>query len=361
MELYKATFPVWMTEAKNVDFVHILPYADGLEPAGYWLILGPELMLREPTPLSRADFLSSEGIIHRVSWADVRAFAESIHQSIDAVFALMPPGTSPAADSEFVATLQSPHAVFTVRFEDSTFCTVSCAEPERLLLVTNRFGAGPNHEEPSLLLRTWEQRELELYPAKFGKTDDQAHVPELSLFRDQLRFENPSPLWMRNSVQVFEPNDARASWLYVTSGMTNPWDEESQPSGACGFGYEFILETDARATWPIEVLHWIMAFNMIKSTGLYGGELLAEGSRIPLGNGIDHGSWSLIRNLLLTTPPTFHGSMTFAAGEMRFIQVIGVTDSEIDFARQQSNQALIEKLSLQPWWPLTLTHRGSVV
>lgn len=142
VEHYAATFPILRGDANLVDLADILPFAEGVEPEGYWLILGPELTLIGASSLNRADFLSSEGEIHRVAWAELREFAQAVHQSIDAIYALMLPGTTDAADAEFVETLQSPSAVFTVRFEDSTLCTVSCADPARLRQITSRFADG---------------------------------------------------------------------------------------------------------------------------------------------------------------------------------------------------------------------------
>jgi len=106
--------------------------------------------------------------------------------------------------------------------------------------------------------RVWENREEVLYPGLFGARREGIYtIPWERLKAGQLT----DPRWNTCGVFKFFPTDTRQSWLYVTSGLSNAWfDETPSPDATSGFGCEFVLETPEDAVWPIQRLHQVMVY-----------------------------------------------------------------------------------------------------
>lgn len=73
------------------------------------------------------------------------------------------------------------------------------------------------------LEQVWKIREEEIYPSFFGPTSRGIFPLELALFTGQFRQSNVDPRWLHYGVIEFAPISSRRSWLYVTSGHSNPW------------------------------------------------------------------------------------------------------------------------------------------
>ncbi|MBL9078335.1 MAG: suppressor of fused domain protein [Planctomycetes bacterium] len=208
---------------------------------------------------------------------------------------------------------------------------------------------------------TWSDREDRVYRSLFGDLGAGVYAAE-QVFE---RFgKEPHPGWRNHGVFACPPHGTRAHWVYVTSGLSNPWNLERpgrDPSGFSGLGFELLLETPAAADWAVPLLHNLMAYELLVAVGSYeGAELLEYGNRVPLGGSITPAFDSAIRWLLVETPPHTAASFELASGRVDLFQLVGVTDGEVEFARQTSQDMLVALLQKEGAFPLVDAARRSL-
>lgn len=101
------------------------------------------------------------------------------------------------------------------------------------------------------LEEVWTYREEVLYPDLFGSTRRGIFTLDQALFAQVFGEEQVDPRWLFLGVFEFAPTAQRSSWLYVTSGMSNPWEtepEDYRPDDDAWLGVEFVMETPVQAT-----------------------------------------------------------------------------------------------------------------
>src|SRR6476660_3928465 len=75
--------------------------------------------------------------------------------------------------------------------------------------------------------RVWEYREESLYPALFGSGKRGIFPIQAEMLTGTFKQESFDPRWLHYGVFEFAPAADRDSWLYVTSGMSNDWEQTS--------------------------------------------------------------------------------------------------------------------------------------
>lgn len=209
--------------------------------------------------------------------------------------------------------------------------------------------------EPSWLERIWEEREERIYPAMFGAMRGIFPIPA-SRFQ---RFEvTPDPRWLTIGAFECAPTEDRVSWLYVTSGLSNPWDGENNPAEPCGYGCEFLIETTLRAEWPIRLLHHLASIQLLTMSARIPGEPFGRGHRIALHGSIDEGS-SALHHVVLAEPP-FGSTLQQASGTAAWMLCVGISDEEKGFARENGNEELLARLRRAGAFPVTNPERPSL-
>ena len=206
----------------------------------------------------------------------------------------------------------------------------------------------------SLLEDAWEEREEVVYPEVFGDTGPGIYPLSNDVF-EQLDAQSVDPRWLTHGVFQSPPNDTRNTWVYVTSGMSNPW-ESDEPQDYSGFGVEFVLETEQASTWAINVLHTLMAYNLMLASGQMGEPgLLDYGDRIPFALSDDIAA--------MVIAPTFQlpENIDIKSGRVDSLQIVGVTEAELTHAQETSSEALIEMLIEETGGLITAKQRKSVV
>ena len=215
--------------------------------------------------------------------------------------------------------------------------------------------------EISPLERVWEHREESVYPSLFGPTSRGTFVLAGDLFTGVFSQESYDPLWLHYGVIEFAPTASRDSWIYVSSGASNPWELESEDYGDSeywGFGTELVLEVPEQAEWAIVILQRILAFNILLAHGRYGDKpALDYGDRIPLRAPITLEGESLIQNLVVTKPTHYADHFELESGRVDLLHLVGVTDQEIDFAKEHGSSAVYEQLSKAGWSTITQPDR----
>ena len=206
----------------------------------------------------------------------------------------------------------------------------------------------------SLLEDAWEEREEVVYPEVFGDTGPGIYPLSNDVF-EQLDAQSVDPRWLTHGVFQSPPNDTRNTWVYVTSGMSNPW-ESDEPQDYSGFGVEFVLETEQASTWAINVLHTLMAYNLMLASGQMGEPgLLDYGDRIPFALSED------IAAMVIAPPFQLPENIDIKSGRVDFLQIVGVTEAELTYAQETSSEALIEMLIEETGGLITAKQRKSVV
>jgi len=221
----------------------------------------------------------------------------------------------------------------------------------------------------------WADREDRLYRDFFGDTGPGIfNLPE-SAFRS-LGCPTPDPRFLTHGVLECPPSAKHTDWIYVSSGMSNPWGDSPntvKTDSPSGLGYEFIVHSQEQARWPIQLLHWLMAVQLLVATGQVQGELLHPHDRVPLGGPLAKKE-GLLTHLLVASPadrgqnpesipadPTYPPAFVLPSGQVEFLLVLGITAKESDFARTQGADGLITLLRHHNVFPSTIPTRPGVV
>lgn len=190
-----------------------------------------------------------------------------------------------------------------------------------------------------LLEAAWKQREEDVYPDIFDGAGIGIYPLTQEVFEQYFNCQQVDPRWLHYGVFKFPPNDKYPSWRYVSSGMSNPW-ECKEPQEYSGLGVEFMVEADEDADWPILILFYMTAFNLLLSIGHFGNKpLLDVGDRVSLAIPPN------LSHVLFVRPKEYPSSFQLKSGEADLLQVVGITEQEYDLAKEQGSFKLIQRLS----------------
>lgn len=206
----------------------------------------------------------------------------------------------------------------------------------------------------SFLEDSWEEREEKSYREIFGDTGPGIFPLSKEIF-DRMNAKAIDPRWFHHGVFKCPPSDNRSTWAYVTSGMSNPWETE-EPEEYSGLGVEFLMETEKEETWAIEVLQTLMAYNLLLVTGQMGDvPPLDYGHRVPLALS------DSIKTMMFARPVNFPSSFRIKSGNVDLLQVVGITPSELEAAKQTSSDEIRNTLVSATGGLVTTKERASVV
>lgn len=208
----------------------------------------------------------------------------------------------------------------------------------------------------------WADREENIYPQRFGPDARGIFALPGSLFSETFKQPSFDPRWLTCGVFEFRPTATRSSWLYVTSGMSNAWeDDKPNPDGPSGFGHEFVMETTAADDWYILRLQFLMAWQILREHGRYPGRgPLAPYDRVPLQSTITAEPSDLCW-LILAPPVSFEPRFALASGWVELVQVFGATEDEAAYAREHGGEKLVELLSSVGTFPVIDPRRTSAI
>lgn len=206
----------------------------------------------------------------------------------------------------------------------------------------------------TILDDAWAQREDEIYPALFGDMGEGIYPLSSELFEEQFNCLEIDSRWLSHGVFRCPPNAARATWLYVTSGMSNPWESEG-PGEYSGLGMELVLETREDAPWAIPLLQSLLAFNLLLAAGKFGDKsILGHGDRIPQPIAPN------IAGFILWSPSHFAEEFDLVSGHVELIQAIGITAAELEYAKAHGSAALCARLDAAGASPLSDADRPDI-
>jgi hypothetical protein len=212
----------------------------------------------------------------------------------------------------------------------------------------------------TLLERAWYEREEVIYANMFGPLEPSIAPLSVELFQDIFGQSDVDPRWLHTGVMVAPPTAERASWLYVSSGLSNAWNSET-PQAMSGLGREFVLETEERAEWAILRLQHVAAFELLLAAGRYPNQVsLQQFDRLPLRGPIAFVGESPITHLLVVPSPTIP-RFSLESGEVELLSVVGITDDEAGYARFRGGDALLLELQRATTYPVTDPSRSSSI
>jgi hypothetical protein len=207
----------------------------------------------------------------------------------------------------------------------------------------------------------WTDREDRVYRSIFGDLGPGVFTAGEKVFERYGKDVHPG--WLNHGVFACPPHEERESWIYVTSGLSNPWNLEKpgkDPSGFSGLGFELVVESAKESDWAVPLLHNLMAYELLVAVGTYdGAELFEYGNRIPLNESITPSFESQIRWLLVEKASHYPSSFELASGQVDLFHLVGATDPEVEVARSKDQDALLELLKAKGIHPRTDADRES--
>jgi hypothetical protein len=182
-------------------------------------------------------------------------------------------------------------------------------------------------------------------PILFGPCDASIYALTEDLFLETFRQETLDPRWLHSGVFQIPPTPNRKLWLYVSSGLSNAWDDEQpDPTTPSGLGMEFVLQTPDREEWAIARLAHVVAFQILLSYGKYPGRnLLNLHDRIPLGGSIAPRPSDLTW-LTVGLPDDLPVSFKLPSRSVDLLNIVGITENEARYARQNGAASLFDIL-----------------
>lgn len=215
-----------------------------------------------------------------------------------------------------------------------------------------------------LLNRVRAQREHQIYPELWGNAGSQVFTFDEQFFQRTFQ-QAAEPHWLLAGVIEWAPNEKHSDWVYVSSGLSNPLEEAGEGNVVDDFswlGVEVMFRSTVQGTWAVDLVQRVAAFEILLAHERFPGrDRLAPGARIPLGAPIIAGSDSQLKWLLVVPPMPDRASFDLESGRAEFLNVVGITDGEAKFAREQGAELLFEQLRNHGALWVTDPKRGSLV
>lgn len=195
----------------------------------------------------------------------------------------------------------------------------------------------------------WKYREAEIYPALFGKKRRGIFALTAEPFRAQFKNVIIDPAWLQCGVFEFAPTPARRSWMYVTSGLSNPWaadPKDYDASKPSGHGLEFTLQTSEQGDWAIAALLSALALEILLGNGRIAGKgALAPNQIVNLGGPINGKPDCLIDALVVTRAEIAPDTFKMPSGTVLLAGFSGITAAERASVKTAADMpALLERL-----------------
>ena len=154
------------------------------------------------------------------------------------------------------------------------------------------------------------------------------------------RMGGPDPL---DGISIYERED---HWHYVSYGMSELYQKESDIAEVSGWGFEFTFRVARRPGGEHE--HGpVWAANLLQNLGRYvfsTGNNFAAGHHMTLNGPINlEDENTLIRHVAFCADPEL-GRIDTPHGELTFLQVVGLTDAEYEAAQAWNTEKLLDTL-----------------
>lgn len=207
----------------------------------------------------------------------------------------------------------------------------------------------------------WAEREEVVYVRDFGSVGPGIYPLDSDVFK-RLGGCTIDPRWLTIGAFESPPNERRDSWVYVTSGLSNAWEEDGpDPDRWSGLGIELLIQCKFQSEWALALIRNLAAYQLMLATGQFGErEPLDFWDRTGIGAPIDF-EQSLLKALLFVPAPSFGGARQLSSGRFEYLQAVGMTAEEHAFGRDHGYDSLHELLLSKGVSPVIDSARASVV
>jgi hypothetical protein len=205
---------------------------------------------------------------------------------------------------------------------------------------------------------TWRYRDTVLYPDQFGRNAGGSIIPIPYAAFSQMGIDKVDPRWLHCGVLTFPPTTKGMGSTFVTSGLSNAWDEDRpDPASISGLGIELRIDNVSDEHWIKDVLLRLSAMQLlIGAKKLAGARLLANGDRVRIGSAT-FGEGSAMTSLLATKV----ADLQLPSGTFQMIQLFAITDPEREYAVMHGADALVAILRETTSYPVNEIARRSAV
>ena len=158
-----------------------------------------------------------------------------------------------------------------------------------------------------------------------------------------------------DGVSVYWSEQGRAHWHYVSYGLSELFDKESDDTEVSGFGFELTFrlaaaagstEADSPPTWPMSLLQNLARY--VFQTG----NVLEAGHHLDANGPIAADHVTALRHLAFVDDPQLPARHT-PNGRLQFLQAVGLTDDELGAILAWSTEGVLN--ALEPGMPLWIT------
>lgn len=200
-------------------------------------------------------------------------------------------------------------------------------------------------------------REDGVYRHLFGIVGPHVHTIPPQLFAQMGLNQDPDPRWLVHGVFEVAPTEKLPWWTYISTALSNPWGEDPKtvdPEKPSGLGFELLIHTPEQSPWAIQVLHWLMAVNILAGSGMLQGDTVFAGARVPLHTSVDpNRPDSAVRNILIAEASHLIPGFKLPSGTVELLLCIGITDAEMKLAATQTYEETIDILKTSNIFPVT--------
>jgi hypothetical protein len=205
---------------------------------------------------------------------------------------------------------------------------------------------------------TWNYRDTVAYPELIGATSDGriSTIPYVAF--EQIGAVQVDPRWLHCGVLAFRPPSPTAAFTFVTSGLSNAWDDaRPDERSISGLGIELRVDVSREAHWTTDVLLRISAMQLLIGSGrMSGARLLGVGDRMKVG-AETFGKNSSVTSLIAADG----GQIQLPSGTFTLLQLFAITDAEREHAASHGADALLTILRARTAFPISDVTRASVV
>lgn len=162
-----------------------------------------------------------------------------------------------------------------------------------------------------------------------------------------------------DGISVYWNDAPLPHWHFVTYGFSELYEKESDDPATSGYGFELSFRVAAAA--GSEPPAWAM--NFLQNLARYvfaNGKVFQQGHYLNAGGPIAADTDTLLRHVAFMRDPQLPARET-PNGSLEFLQVIGLTDDEMEAVKRWSTTGVLE--TLLPRMPLWITDiaRGSLL
>lgn len=199
----------------------------------------------------------------------------------------------------------------------------------------------------NLIEKSWEQREDVIYKSLFPNMPNGIFTPKPG----QTRLGENELLLSSAGVFEISPSENNPYWAYITSGLSNPFDDNCEISG---YGFELLIKSKVQMNNYIPILWNLMGY--VFSTG----KTFAHSHRMSINSPVD-GENSKLNTLLFYNSEKNKKDYILPTGKFQILCITAITPEEYQYAKDNTSEKLIDLLKENNFLEIIDPSRGSLV